>query len=88
MFDSRNRWIVASLLGLYLYYLLPATAVLFYELYHLTGIGAVYWGYSAFKAGGYYFGVWEYQLVTCVLVTLLVGVVPALFKRGKHNEQT
>ena len=88
MFDSRKRWIVALLLGLYLYYLLPATAVLFYELYHLTGIAPINSTYSAFKAGGYYFGVWEYQLVTCVLVTLLVGVVPALFKRGKHNEQT
>ena len=88
MVDSPKRWIVAFLLGLYLYFLLPATAVLFFELYHLTGISAVYWGYSAFKAGGYYFGIWEYQLVTCVLVTLLVGGVPALFKRGKHNEQT
>ena len=83
MFASKKRWVVALCVGLYLYYLLPATAVLFYELYHLTGVGLVYWGYSGFKAAGYYFGVWEYQLLTCALVTLVIGLVPALFARSK-----
>ena len=87
MFLSWRRWLIAVVAGLYLYFLLPATAVMFYELYHLTGFGPVYWGYSAFKAGGYYFGTWDYQLYGCVLVTLFIGLVPILFKRGKHNEQ-
>jgi hypothetical protein len=87
MFLSLRRWLIAIAAGLYLYFLLPATAVIFYELYHLTGFGPVYWGYSAFKAGGYYFGAWDYQLLSCVLVALLIGTAPAVFRRNKPNEQ-
>lgn len=87
MFQSGRRWIVAIAIGLYLYYLLPATATLFYELYHLTQFSPIYWGYTAFKAGGYYFGTWDYQLLSCVLVTLAIALLPAAFNRGKHNEQ-
>lgn len=87
MFQSGRRWIVAVVVGLYLYYLLPATAALFYELYHLTQFGPIYWGYTAFKAGGYYFGIWDYQLLCCVLVALAIGLLPAAFNRGKQDEQ-
>ncbi|MFT5485013.1 MAG: hypothetical protein ACI9GW_003683, partial [Halieaceae bacterium] len=61
-----------------------ATAVLFYELYHLTGIGPIYWGYSVFKAGGYYFGIWEYQLISCVLVSALIIGIPAIVSRVRQ----
>lgn len=81
MFNSKRRWVFAMAVGLYFYFLLPATAVLFYELYHLTGIGLVYWGYSAFKAGAYYLGVYPYRLLFCVVVALLVVAIPAVLQR-------
>ena len=80
MFLSPKRWIIAAAVALYLYFLLPATAMMFYELYHLTELGPVYWGYSAFKAAGYYFGVWEYQLITCLAVAAVIVVLPPLIK--------
>lgn len=85
MFNNRRRWIVAVAIGLYLYFLLPATALMFYELYHLTGIGPVYWGYSLFKAGGYYFGIWEYQLLSCVFVSALIIIIPVLVQRIRRQ---
>ena len=82
---SRRVWVIAIMVGLYLYFLLPATAVMFYELYHLTGIGPIYWGYSAFKAGGYYFGVWEYQALACVLVSAVIVLIPALINKKRRS---
>ncbi|QFU75940.1 hypothetical protein EY643_09850 [Halioglobus maricola] len=82
---NRKRWIIASAIGLYLYFLLPATAVALYELYHLTHIDAIYMGYGAFKAAGYYFGVWPYQLAVCVLITLCIGILPSLIPRRKTS---
>ena len=58
---------------------------MFYELYHLTGIGPVYWGYSLFKAGGYYFGIWEYQLLSCALVSALIIIIPAIVQRIRQQ---
>jgi hypothetical protein len=84
LFITKRRWFIAIAVGLYLYFLLPATAVLFYELYHLTGIGPIYWGYSVFKAGGYYFGIWEYQLISCVLVSALIIGIPAIVSRVRQ----
>ena len=85
MFLTTRRLVIAVAVGLYLYFLLPATAVLFYELYHLTGIGPVYWGYSVFKAGGYYFGIWQYQLLTCVLVSAAIVLIPGLIQKARHK---
>jgi hypothetical protein len=76
MIGSTRLWIAAVAVALYLYFLLPATAVIFYELYHLTGIEPVYWGYSAFKFAGYYFSIWPYQLLACVLAALAIVLVP------------
>jgi hypothetical protein len=78
---SKRRWIIALAAALYLYFLLPATAVMFYELYHLTHIGVVYWGYSGFKAAGYYLGVYEYRLLVCLSVAAAILVIPALFNK-------
>ena len=72
---------IAIAVALYLYFLLPATAKLFYELYHLTHIGPLYWGYSGFKAAGYYFGVYEHRLAVCLLVVAGIIVIPVLFKK-------
>ena len=43
-FNSKGPWISAAVVALYLYFLLPGTAVLFYELYHLLGFEPIYWG--------------------------------------------
>lgn len=78
----RKRLIIAVAVALYLRFLLPATAWLFYELYHLVGIGPVYWGYSLFKAAGYYFGQWPGQTAACLVVALLIAIPwRALFHR-------
>lgn len=84
MMFSLKRLIIALLAALYLYFLLPATAVAFYELYHLTEIGAIYWGYSGFKAAGYYFGTWEYRLHTCLGVAVAIVIAPALVSKVRN----
>ena len=68
---------MAVAVAAYLYFLLPATATLFYELYHLTGFSPIYWGYGGFKAAGYYLGVYEYRLLACVLAGLACFLIPA-----------
>lgn len=85
MFSSPRRWVVAVLVGLYLYFLLPATGMIFYELYHLTGVEFVYWGYTAFKAGGYLFSIWEYQLATCLAVSAAIVVIPGLIQKVRST---
>lgn len=85
MFTSKKRIVIAIALALYLYFLLPATATMFYELYHFTGFGPLYWVYGGFKAGGYYLGVWAYQIHTCIALGLAVLVIPALWQRVKGN---
>ncbi len=70
-----RRVIVALAVAFYLKFLLLPTASLFYELHHLTGVDAVYWGYSVFKAAGYYFGNWSNQTLACVVVAVLI-IVP------------
>ena len=82
--NTRRVWIGVGL-ALYLYFLLPATATLFYELYHLTEIGPLYWGYSAFKAAGYYFGTWEYQLLTCLLVAAAIVALPYVIDKMRRT---
>lgn len=75
---SRRAWIIAACVVLYLYFLLPATAVFFYELHHLTGVDAVYWGYSGFKAAGYYLGVADFRHLVCLGAGAAVLVIAAL----------
>lgn len=81
MLISTRRWVIALAVGLYLYFLLPATAYLFYELYHLTHIGPIYWGYSGFKFAGYYLSIYEHRLLVCLLVAAAIVVIPALIKK-------
>jgi len=84
---TRRRTVIAVLAALYLYFLLPATATLFYELYHLTQIGPVYWGYSAFKAAAYYFGIWEYKLPACLAVAAVIVLVPMIIQRLRSGRR-
>ena len=84
LLKHKKALLVALAVGLYLRFLLTPTAWLFYELYHLTGVDFIYWGYSGFRAGGYYFGIWPYQGVACVLIGLLVFVWRA-WRDNKHN---
>ncbi|NND66527.1 MAG: hypothetical protein HKN19_02970 [Halioglobus sp.] len=72
MRTTPKRITCALVIAGWLYFLLPATATLFYELYHLTGIGAIYWGYSGFKAAGYYFGIWKFQWLACIVVAGII----------------
>ena len=81
MLTSKRRWIIAIAVALYLYFLLPATALIFYELYHLTHIGPIYWGYSGFKAAGYYLGIYEHRLLVCLLVAAVIIFVPVVVKK-------
>ncbi|MEZ5502944.1 MAG: hypothetical protein R3E50_09895 [Halioglobus sp.] len=78
MLTSKRPWIIALAVGLYLYYLLPATANLFFELYHLTHIDPIYWGYSGFKIAGYYLGTYEHRSLACVGAAAMVLVVAAV----------
>ncbi len=81
MHISKRRWMTAIALALYLYFLLPATADMFFALYHLTQIGPLYWGYSGFKAAGYYFGIYEYRLLACLLLAASIIVIPSIFNK-------
>ena len=85
MFPFPKRWIIAIVTALYLYFLLPATAVMFYELYHFTEFGPVYWCYSAFKAAGYYFGIWEYKPIACLALAAAIIVIPSLIRKLRRG---
>jgi len=80
MLTSPRRWFIAIAIALYLYFLLPATADLLFSLYHLTDFGPIYWGYSGFKAAGYYFGAYEHKLLACLLIAAAIILIPALFR--------
>jgi hypothetical protein len=81
MLTSKRRWIIALIVALYLYFGLPATADIFYELYHLTHIDPIYWGYGGFKAAGYYFGIYEHRLLVCLLVAAAIILLPTIIKK-------
>ncbi len=85
MHISKRHWAIAIAAALYLYFLLPATAQIFYELYHLTQIGPIYWGYSGFKAAGYYLGVYEYRFLVCLLVAAAIIVIPTIVKKFRRT---
>lgn len=85
MLISKRQWVIAVSVALYLYFLLPATAELFYELYHLVKIEPIYWGYSAFKGAGYYLGVYEHRLLVCLAVAAAILLIPALIKKLRRS---
>ncbi len=84
--EHKRGLLISITVGIYLKFLLIPTGVMFYELHHATGIDFIYWGYSIFKAAGYYFGVWEYQTLTCVLVAVSLFALAVL--RGSRVKNT
>ncbi|MCX2976456.1 hypothetical protein [Candidatus Marimicrobium litorale] len=85
---SRSQLLVAILLAAYFYLGLPATATLFYELYHVIGIGALYWAYSGFKAAGYFLGAYEYRVPVCLASAAVIVLVPVWVKKLFSTERT
>ena len=81
----RKATLLAVILAMYLRFLLPATATAFYELYHLTGIDALYHGYSLFKGAGYYFGVWTYRDATCMGAALAILALAGIGDILRHS---
>ena len=75
---------ISGLFALYLKFLLPATAGLFYELYHLLKIDLLYWIYSGFKVVAVYFNQWPGQNIAIGLLWLLLS----LFSYWKHKRRT
>lgn len=82
---SKKAWLIAIALALFLYFLLPATAVAFYELHHLTGLDFVYWGYTGFKFAGYYLSVADNRLAICLgagVAVLILSGARSLLRAG------
>ena len=73
------------LLALFLRYGLEPTGWLFYELSHATGIDWLYWGYTAFRGGGYAFSLWPYQTFVCVGVGVLLSFL-VMHRKRKAGE--
>ena len=74
---------ISTVVVLYLKFLLPETAGLFYELYHLLHIDALYWVYSVFKVVAVYFDQWPAQNLAIGLLWLLLS----LFSYWKHKRR-
>jgi hypothetical protein len=60
------------LVALYLRFGLEPTGWVFYEASHTLGADWLYWGYTAFRGGGYAFSLWEYRTLACLVVGVLV----------------
>jgi len=74
-------WGVA--LALYLRFGLEPTGWLFYEASHALGQEWLYWGYTAFRGGGYLLSLSPYQNAICGAGgLLLLGLVFVLGRRG------
>ena len=75
--------LVSLAVGLWLRFLLEPTGWLFYELHHATGFDWIYWGYTVFRGGGYFFSTFPYQSLVCLAVAgSLFGL---LYWRGQRN---
>ena len=85
---SPKRFVMAAALGLWLYFLLPATATAMYELYHMLPLEPLYWLYGGLKAGSFYFDQWPYKLAACIAaggLVILPGVLKAAFGRTSEG---
>ena len=65
---------VSTAVALYLKFLLPTTAGLFYELYHLLSIDALYSVYIGFKVAAVYFAQWPGQNLAIALLWILLSL--------------
>lgn len=71
--------------ALYLRFGLETTGWLFYEASFGLGVDWLYWGYSAFRGGGYLFGMWPYQSAACIGAGLLVALLVGYRARRKEK---
>jgi hypothetical protein len=78
---TTRRWIIAITVALFLYFLLPATADMFFKLYHMTHINAIYWSYSGFKVASYFLGAYEHRMLVCVLVAAVIILIPVAIEK-------
>ncbi len=74
---------ISTVFVLYIKFLLPEAATLFYELYHLLHIDVLYWLYSGFKVVAVYFNQWPAQNLAIGLLWLLLS----LFSYWKHKRR-
>lgn len=74
---------VSTAVALYLKFLLPTTAGLFYELYHLLSIDVLYSVYIGFKVAAVYFAQWSGQNLAIALLWILLS----LFIYWKNSRQ-
>lgn len=72
--------------ALFLRFGLEPTGWLFYEASHALSADWLYWGYSVFRGGAYALGLWAYQLVACIGVGVIVGLL--VFWRVRRKEYT
>ncbi len=80
------RWLFGALAGLWVYFWLPATAFLFFELYHATHLEFVYWGYSLLRIGDYYLDLSGYRVAVSLMLAL--SVVIAVTVVNKFTKRT
>ena len=71
--------------ALYLRFGLEPTGWLFYEASHALGANWLYWGYSVFRGGAYALGLWSYQLLACIGIGAIIGLL--VFWRSGRGEK-
>ena len=59
---------------LYLGMGLEPTSWLFYHASFLPGLDFLYWGYSAFRTGGFALSLWPYYWIVCIAAGLIVAL--------------
>lgn len=76
--------ITGLLTALYLRFGLEPTGWLFYEASHFLGVDALYWGYTVFRSGGYFFSLYAYQTLACLLIGALVAAL-IVWRQSRQN---
>ncbi len=75
------------MVALYCYFLLPATATVFYELYHWSQIDFIYWIYAIFKFLGAMLPRWGILPLVSVSSGLLAfGMACLVWRREPHSD--
>lgn len=78
--------VIGAGLSLCLYFLLPGASILFFELYHLTGLEFVYWFYSGTKLASVFYPRWEFYELSVIVAGLLLALL--LYWRKERQAAT
>lgn len=81
---SKMPVFVGASLSLFLYFLLPGTSALFFELYHLTELEFMYWFYSGTKLAAVFYPRWAFFEVSLITAGLVLALI--LFLRQKRQQ--